>query len=73
MAERLSDNAELRKALRALLAKNGTLRSEAAVEEDTVYRLYYNFTQPLSRMQGHPRVQAHGHLALHRGLHQKGL
>ena len=53
VAERLSDNAELRKALRALLAKNGTLRSEAAVEEDTVYRLYYNFTQPLSRMQGH--------------------
>ena len=40
-------------ALRALLAKNGTLRSEAAVEEDTVYRLYYDFTQPLSRMQGH--------------------
>ncbi|WP_300605509.1 Tex family protein [uncultured Oscillibacter sp.] len=53
VAERLSDDAELRKALRALLAKNGTLRSEAAVEEDTVYRLYYNFTQPLSRMQGH--------------------
>ena len=53
VAERLSDDAELRKALRALLAKNGTLRSEAAVEEDTVYRLYYDFTQPLSRMQGH--------------------
>ncbi len=53
VAELLSDDAELRKALRALLAKNGTLRSEAAVEEDTVYRLYYDFTQPLSRMQGH--------------------
>ncbi len=53
VAELLSDDAELRKALRALLAKNGTLRSEAAVEEDTVYRLYYNFIQPLSRMQGH--------------------
>ena len=53
VAELLSDDAELRKALRALLAKNGTLRSEAAVEEDTVYRLYYDFTQPLARMQGH--------------------
>ena len=53
VAELLSDDAELRKAFRALLAKNGTLRSEAAVEEDTVYRLYYDFTQPLSRMQGH--------------------
>ena len=48
-AETLSDDAELRKVLRALLFKNGTLRSEAAVEEDTVYRLYYDFTQPLSR------------------------
>ena len=53
VAELLSDDAELRKALRALLAKQGSLRSEAAVEEDTVYRLYYDFTQPLSRMQGH--------------------
>ncbi len=53
VAEMLSDDAELRKALRSLLAKNGKLRSEAAVEEDTVYRLYYDFTQPLSRMQGH--------------------
>ena len=53
VAEILSDDAELRKALRFLLAKNGTLHSQAAVEEDTVYRLYYDFTQPLSRMQGH--------------------
>ena len=54
VAETLSDDAELRKALRALLARDGKLRSEAAdPEEDTVYRLYYDFTQPLSRMQGH--------------------
>ncbi len=53
VAESLSDNAELRKVLRSLLAKNGKLRSEAALEEDSVYRLYYDFTQPLSRMQGH--------------------
>ena len=53
VAETLSDDAELRKVLRALLAKNGALHSEAAVEEDTVYRLYYSFAQPLSRMQGY--------------------
>ena len=53
VAELLSDDAELRKSLRALLARDGKLRSEAAVEEDTVYRLYYDFTQSLSRMQGH--------------------
>ena len=53
VAETLSDDAELRKVLRELLAKHGTLHSEAAVEEDTVYRLYYDFTRPLSQMQGH--------------------
>ncbi|MCI8818211.1 MAG: RNA-binding transcriptional accessory protein [Oscillibacter sp.] len=53
VAELLSDDAELRKVLRGLLAKNGTLRSAAASEEDSVYRLYYEFAQPLARMQGH--------------------
>ena len=54
VAETLSDDAELRKVLRALLSRDGKLRSAAAdPEEDTVYRLYYDFTQPLSRMQGH--------------------
>ncbi len=53
VAETLSDDAELRKALRALLAKNGKLVSTAATEEDSVYRLYYDFAQPLSRMQGY--------------------
>ncbi len=53
VAEQLSDDAELRKALRSLLARNGSLHSAAATEEDTDYRLYYDFTQPLSRMRGH--------------------
>ena len=33
--------------------KNGVLHSQAATEEDSVYRLYYDFTQPLSKLQGH--------------------
>ena len=53
IAEEISDDAELRKRLRELLMKNGLLRSAAAVEEDSVYRLYYNFSQALSRLQGH--------------------
>ena len=53
VAEALSDDAELRKVLRELLSRHGRLHSEAAVEEDTVYRLYYDFTRPLSQMQGH--------------------
>ena len=53
IAERISDSADIRKALRRLLEEQGTLRSLAATEEDSVYRLYYDFEQPLSRLQGH--------------------
>ncbi len=53
LAEQISDDAALRKKLRELLAKHGSLTSTAATEEDTVYRLYYQFSQPLSRLQGH--------------------
>ena len=53
IAELLSDDADLRKALRGLLSRQGHLRSVAAKEEDSVYRLYYDFDQPLPRLAGH--------------------
>ena len=53
VAELLSDDADIRKALRGLLTRQGHLRSLAATEEDTVYRLYYDFDQPLSKLAGH--------------------
>ena len=53
IAEQISDDADLRKKLRELLMKNGKLTSAAATDEDTVYRLYYDFSQSLSRLQGH--------------------
>ena len=53
VAETISDDAETRKVLRALLEREGRLCSQAAVEEDSVYRLYYDFSQPLRRLQGH--------------------
>ena len=53
IAEQISDDADLRKKLRDLLAKNGLLRSVAATDEDTVYRLYYDFSRALSKLQGH--------------------
>ena len=53
VAEMLSDDADIRKALRGLLTRQGHLRSLAATEEDTVYRLYYDFDQPLSKLAGH--------------------
>lgn len=53
IAEDLSDDAGIRKRLRAQLQRTGTLRSTAATEEDTVYRLYYDFEEPLRRLQSH--------------------
>ena len=53
VAETVSDDAALRGNLRELLMKNGVLHSQAATEEDSVYRLYYDFTQALSKLQGH--------------------
>ncbi len=53
IAEQISDDAALRKALRALLERRGTLRSVAAGDADSVYRLYYDFTQPVARLAGY--------------------
>ncbi len=61
IAEYISDDAGLRELLRSLIWKNALLRSEAATEEDTVYRLYYSFSQRADRLQGHQI------LALNRG------
>ena len=53
IAEWISDAAAIRGSLRELMLRQGRLVSRAAVEEDTVYRLYYQFEQPVSRVQGH--------------------
>ena len=53
IAEAVSDDAALRGKLRALLGRSGYLTSSAVSEEDSVYRLYYDFRQPLSRVQGY--------------------
>ncbi|MCI2057056.1 MAG: RNA-binding transcriptional accessory protein [Oscillibacter sp.] len=53
IAEMISDDAELRKSLRALLLSQADLHSETATDEDTVYRLYYDFTQPVRKLQGY--------------------
>ena len=67
VAEWISDDAAIRRSLRELLEKRGTLRSLAATDEDSVYRLYYDFEQPLSRLQGHQI------LAVNRGEKEKML
>ena len=62
IAEDISDDAELRKKLRALFIKTGMMTSAAVdPEEETVYKNYYEFSEPVFRIAGH-RV-----LALDRG------
>ena len=65
IAEEISDNAELRKVLRRLLHENGSLHSEAATEDDSVYALYYDFSQAISKLQGYQI------LAINRGEKEK--
>lgn len=63
IAEWISDDATLRGNLRELYLKRGMLVSKAAEKEpeDTVYRLYYEFSIPISRVQGYQT------LAINRG------
>lgn len=67
IAETVSDNAEHRKKIREMTAANGLLVSRAATEEDSVYRLYYEFSEPVSKAVPH-RV-----LAIDRGEKEKFL
>ena len=55
IAERIADDAAARKILRGLFLRQGVLASRAADKdpEDSVYRLYYDFRAPVSRVQGH--------------------
>ena len=54
-AEVISDDADVRKLLRELYWRRASLVSCAAAKEpeDSVYRLYYEFSSPLSKTQGH--------------------
>ena len=55
IAEDLSDDADIRKNLRALVTRRGvfTCKAEEEAEEDGVYKLYYDFSQIISRMMDH--------------------
>ena len=55
IAEDLSDDADIRKSLRELVMRRGMLTCTAAedAEADGVYKLYYDFSQPISRVLDH--------------------
>ncbi|MBR2832305.1 MAG: RNA-binding transcriptional accessory protein [Oscillospiraceae bacterium] len=53
IAERISDSAPVRQTVRELYRNTGRLGSAAAGEEDSTYRLYYDFTQPIAQLRGY--------------------
>ncbi len=68
IAETVSDNAEHRKKIRELTAKGGMLTAKAQnPDEDSVYRNYYDFQEPVSKAVPH-RI-----LAIDRGENEKFL
>lgn len=55
IAETISDDAAIRAALRRLYRTRGVLWAKAATDEDSVYRLYYDYREPVSKVAGPPR------------------
>ena len=53
IAESISDNADYRKAIRSMTMRSGMIVSKAAKDEDSVYRLYYDFSEPVSKLANH--------------------
>ena len=67
IAEQISDDAALRKQLRALLLREGVIESKAAKDEDSVYSMYYDYAEPV------PRMATHRILAVNRGEREEFL
>ncbi len=61
IAETISDNADFRKKIRALTLSGGMMRTKQSKDEDSVYSMYYDFSEPISKLANH-RV-----LAINRG------
>ena len=61
IAEEISDNAEYRGELRRMTAEDGVIAVKGTTEDDSVYSLYYDFSEPLKKLPPH-RV-----LAINRG------
>lgn len=61
LAEVMSDDAEIRKCIRNQALKRGQIQSKAKLEEDSVYRMYYDFTERVED------ILPHRTLAINRG------
>lgn len=65
IAENISDNAEYRRKIRFLTFRTGVISVKANTEDDTVYSMYYDFSEPCSKIAPH-RI-----LAIDRGEKEK--
>lgn len=61
IAERISDSPDVRRVLKDLIAKRGVIKSVAKTEDDSVYSMYYEYQEPVSKIPSH-RI-----LAINRG------
>ena len=61
IAEDISNDAEIRKALREFTFRYGSLSTKQNKDEDSVYANYYDFSEPIPKLRGH-RI-----LAINRG------
>lgn len=61
IAEWVSDSPEARKVLKDLINKRGLVKSVTKVEEDSVYQMYYDYSEPVAKIPSH-RI-----LAINRG------
>lgn len=53
MAEMISDDAQARQLLRDLFWKQGSLSSCQTKQEDSVYAMYYDYCEPISKLPSH--------------------
>jgi uncharacterized protein len=54
IAERVSDDAQLRKQLRSYFRRNGQMETKAGDSEaESVYTMYYDYSEPVNRIAGH--------------------
>ena len=67
LSEQFSDDADARKALRELAFRTAVIESKKAKDEDSVYSMYYDFSQEVRSIPGH-RV-----LAINRGEREEFL
>lgn len=61
IAEIMSDSAEIRHDLKEMITAKGVIRSKAKKEEDSVYSMYYDYSEAVSKIPSH-RI-----LAINRG------